>query len=128
MSQLKSSYFILVSAVHRKACHILVDIQPKKVSQGNVSKCKKLLSVFIKVNKEICGFFYLDLFNITESFYKTPFIGICGICLFRHNESVITSSWSLKIRGAAAPRIYSNSLAASLGFDILFLILTIEDA
>ena len=40
----------------------------------------------------------------------------------------ITSSSSLKTRGAAAPRIYSNYLAASLGFDILLLILTIEDA
>ena len=39
----------------------------------------------------------------------------------------ITSNSSLKTR-AAAPRIYSNYLAASLGFDILLLILTIEDA
>ena len=55
---------------------------------------------------------------------------------FKHiaSESVpktvprITSSSSLKIRGAIAPRIYSNYLAASFGFDILLLILTIEDA
>ena len=40
----------------------------------------------------------------------------------------ITSSSSLKTRGPADPRIYSNYLAASLGFDILLLILTIEDA
>ena len=40
----------------------------------------------------------------------------------------ITSSSSLKARGAADPRIYSNYLAPSLGFDILILILTIEDA
>ena len=40
----------------------------------------------------------------------------------------ITSSSSLKTGGATAPQIYSNYLAASLGFDILLLILTIEDA
>ena len=40
----------------------------------------------------------------------------------------ITSSWSLKIGGATAPQIYSNYLVTSLGFDILLLILTIEDA
>ena len=40
----------------------------------------------------------------------------------------ITSSSSLKTHGATAPRIYSNYLAVSLGFDILLLILTIEDA
>ena len=55
---------------------------------------------------------------------------------FKHigSESVpktvprITSSSSLKIRGVVAPRIYSNYLATALGFDILLLILTIEDA
>ena len=40
----------------------------------------------------------------------------------------ITSSSSLKTHGAAALQIYSNYLAVSLGFDILLLILTIEDA
>ena len=40
----------------------------------------------------------------------------------------IISSSSFKTRGAAAPQMYSNYLAASLGFDILLLILTIEDA
>ena len=39
----------------------------------------------------------------------------------------ITSSSSLKLVGLPVPRIYSNYLAASLGFDILLLILTIED-
>ena len=40
----------------------------------------------------------------------------------------ITGSLSLKTHVAAAPRIYSNYLAASLALDILLLILTIEDA
>ena len=40
----------------------------------------------------------------------------------------ITSSSSLKTHGAASPQIYSINLAVSLGFDILILILTFEDA
>ena len=45
------------------------------------------------------------------------------------NCLIKTSSSSLKTCGAAAPRINSNYLAASLGFNIyIFVILTIEDA